>query len=147
MCRIHSTKLERLLLDFAALQATNGRLMKMQDWISKLDNFLKLSEKEILQGTGAVSRTQALEKANKEFQHYGAPLKTRIFCALSLCADDQKNITLIGSLNPARSPLMCVEYAQYTPLCSLVCRSVLNFITLSFHSYFKRMRAYVCMVC
>ena len=59
-----------LYLDFAELQATNGRLMKMQDWISKLDDFLKLSEKEILQGAGAVSHTQALEKANKEFQHY-----------------------------------------------------------------------------
>ena len=59
-----------LYLDFAELQATNGRLMKMQDWISKLDDFLKLSEKEILQGAGAVSRKQALEKATKEFQHY-----------------------------------------------------------------------------
>ena len=59
-----------LYLDFAELQATNGRLMKMQDWISKLDDFLKLSEKEILQNAGTVSREQALEKATKEFQKY-----------------------------------------------------------------------------
>ncbi|RLD57756.1 MAG: cell filamentation protein Fic, partial [Bacteroidetes bacterium] len=37
-----------LFLDFAELQATNGRLMKMADWIEKLESFLKISEKEIL---------------------------------------------------------------------------------------------------
>ena len=59
-----------LYLDFAELQATNGRLMKMQDWISKLDDFLKVSEKAILQNTGSVSHKQALEKAKKEFEMY-----------------------------------------------------------------------------
>ena len=29
-----------LYLDFAELQATNGSLMKMKDWIEKLDYFL-----------------------------------------------------------------------------------------------------------
>ena len=33
-----------MYLDFAELQTTNGRLMKMQDWIQKLDDFLKASE-------------------------------------------------------------------------------------------------------
>src|SRR3990172_1909948 len=33
-----------LYLDFAELQATNGRLMKMVEWVKKLDEFLKLSE-------------------------------------------------------------------------------------------------------
>lgn len=37
-----------LYLDFAELQATNNRLMKMADWIEKLDQFLKLSERELL---------------------------------------------------------------------------------------------------
>lgn len=35
-----------LYLDFAELQATNGRLMKMNDWIQKLDDFLKISERQ-----------------------------------------------------------------------------------------------------
>lgn len=34
-----------LYLDFAELQATNKRAMTMKDWIVKLDEFLKLSEK------------------------------------------------------------------------------------------------------
>lgn len=37
-----------MYLDFAELQATSGILMKMQDWIKKLDDFLKVSEKELL---------------------------------------------------------------------------------------------------
>jgi hypothetical protein len=59
-----------LYLDFAELQATNGRLMKMNDWIQKLDDFLKISEKEILKNSGTVSHNQAIEKANEEYKKY-----------------------------------------------------------------------------
>ena len=59
-----------LYLDFAELQATNGRLMKMQDWIEKLDDFLKISEKEILTNAGKVSHKQALEKAKREYAKF-----------------------------------------------------------------------------
>jgi hypothetical protein len=41
-----------MYLDFAELQASSGRLMKMQDWIQKLDDFLKVSEKELLKNAG-----------------------------------------------------------------------------------------------
>jgi len=59
-----------LYLDFAELQATNGRLMKMQDWINKLDDFLKISEKEILNNAGKISHEQALRKAKLEYEEY-----------------------------------------------------------------------------
>lgn len=59
-----------LYLDFAELQATNGRLMKMKDWIEKLDQFLKLSERELLTHAGKVSAEQAIEKAEEEFKKY-----------------------------------------------------------------------------
>jgi hypothetical protein len=59
-----------LYLDFAELQATNGRLMKMADWITKLDDFLKLSEREILTNAGKVSAEQAAQKAEKELEEY-----------------------------------------------------------------------------
>ncbi len=59
-----------LYLDFAELQATNGRLMKMHDWIQKLDDFLKISEKELLKNAGTVSHRQAIEKANEEYKKY-----------------------------------------------------------------------------
>ena len=54
-----------MYLDFAELQATNGRLMKMQDWIQKLDDFLRISEKELLSNSGNVSHQKALEKAKQ----------------------------------------------------------------------------------
>ncbi len=61
-----------LYLDFAELQATNGRLMKMKDWIAKLDDFLKLSEKELLTHAGNVSAETAAQKAEAEFDKYRA---------------------------------------------------------------------------
>lgn len=59
-----------MYLDFAELQATNGRLMKMYDWIKKLDDFLKISEKEILPNAGKTSHKQAIEKAKNEYEKY-----------------------------------------------------------------------------
>ena len=50
-----------MYLDFAELQATNGRLMKMQDWIDKLDDFLRISEKELLTNTGTISHNKPIE--------------------------------------------------------------------------------------
>lgn len=66
----HLNLIVSLYLDFAELQATNGRLMKMKDWIEKLDQFLKLSERELLTHAGKVSAEQAIEKAESEFKKY-----------------------------------------------------------------------------
>lgn len=59
-----------MYLDFAELQATNGRLMKMYDWIKKLDDFLRISEKEILTNTGKTSHKKAIDKAKAEYEKY-----------------------------------------------------------------------------
>jgi len=59
-----------MYLDFAELQATNGRLMKMWDWINKLDDFLKISEKGILTNAGKVSHKKAIKKAKSEYEEY-----------------------------------------------------------------------------
>ncbi len=59
-----------MYLDFAELQATNGRLMKMLDWIQKLDDFLKISEKELLTNAGIVSHQKAIGKAKFEYEKY-----------------------------------------------------------------------------
>jgi hypothetical protein len=61
-----------LYLDFAELQASNRRAMTMKEWVSKLDDFLKLSEKQILSGAGKVSKEKAEEKARKEYEKYRA---------------------------------------------------------------------------
>jgi len=59
-----------MYLDFAELQAMNGRLMKMQDWIQKLDDFLRISEKELLTNAGKVSHKKAIEEAKIEYEKY-----------------------------------------------------------------------------
>jgi hypothetical protein len=59
-----------LYLDFAELQATNERPMKMADWIKKLDQFLHLSEKKLLTNAGKISAEEAHQKAELEFGKY-----------------------------------------------------------------------------
>ena len=59
-----------LYLDFAELQATNERAMKMAEWVGKLDDFLKLSEKKLLLNAGKISAEKASEKAEGEFAKY-----------------------------------------------------------------------------
>ena len=59
-----------LYIDFAELQVTNGRLMKMQDWIKKLDEFLTISEKKLLHTAGTVSTKQAEALVLKEYEKY-----------------------------------------------------------------------------
>ncbi len=59
-----------LFLDFAELQASTGRLMKMADWIEKLDHFLQLSERDLITHLGKVSAEKSALKAEKEFEKY-----------------------------------------------------------------------------
>jgi len=42
----------------------------MRDWLRRIDGLLQLSEREILQDTGTVSRSDAIEKARSEFERY-----------------------------------------------------------------------------
>ena len=59
-----------MYLDFAELQALNRRPMHMRDWLTKLDDFLKLSGRDILTDAGKISHDQALEKAHAEYERY-----------------------------------------------------------------------------
>jgi len=57
-------------LEFAELQARGRRPMHMADWISKLDDFLRLSDREILRHAGAMSHEAAQLKAESELVAY-----------------------------------------------------------------------------
>ena len=59
-----------LYLDFAELQAQSHRPMYMKDWIQKLDDFLKLSGKELLTHVGTISAELAKQKANQEYDKF-----------------------------------------------------------------------------
>ncbi|HNQ72825.1 MAG TPA: virulence RhuM family protein [Verrucomicrobiota bacterium] len=56
-----------LYLDFAELQAKSRKLMTMRDWIAKLDDFLRLSDRQILTHAGKVSHEVAAAKAGAEY--------------------------------------------------------------------------------
>ncbi len=57
-------------LEFAELQAKNRRAMYMQEWINKLDDFLRLSEREILSHAGKITHDDAITLANIEFDKF-----------------------------------------------------------------------------
>ena len=57
-------------LEFAKLQAKGRKPMYMRDWIVKLDDFLNLSEQEILTHAGRINHETAVEKAETEYEQY-----------------------------------------------------------------------------
>lgn len=63
-------RIVNLYLDFAELQAKSRVPMYMKDWIQKLDDFLKLSGKELLNHAGCVSAEVAKLKANEEYDKF-----------------------------------------------------------------------------
>ena len=54
-------------LDFAELQARGHRPMHMADWIAKLDDFLRLGDREILMHAGSISHQLAEEHAYAQY--------------------------------------------------------------------------------
>lgn len=59
-----------LYLDFAELQALSRNPMYMKDWISKLDDFLRMASRDILSHAGKISHEEALDKARTEYAKY-----------------------------------------------------------------------------
>jgi hypothetical protein len=54
-------------LEFAELQALNRQPMTMAGWIAKLDDFLRLSGRELLTHGGRVSHADALQHAQQQY--------------------------------------------------------------------------------
>ncbi len=57
-------------IEFAELRALQRKVMTMRDWIDKLDEFLKLSEHELLNHAGKITAEQAKLKAELEYGRY-----------------------------------------------------------------------------
>ena len=57
-------------LEFAELQALNRQPMYMGDWAVKMDEFLRLSGRQLLDHAGSISHEEALEKARAEYEKY-----------------------------------------------------------------------------
>ena len=63
-------RIVEMYLNFAEMQAKNKKVMYQKDWIEKLNAFLTLNDREILQDKGRVSATIAKKLAETEFEKY-----------------------------------------------------------------------------
>ncbi len=63
-------RLVNIYLEFAEMRALERRPMYMKDWITKLDDFMRLSERDILTHAGKISNEAAIEHANAEFDKF-----------------------------------------------------------------------------
>jgi hypothetical protein len=57
-------------LDFAEFQARTRKAMYMRDWVKKLDDFLRLNDREVLRDLGKISSQIAKEKADREYDKF-----------------------------------------------------------------------------
>ena len=67
-----------LYLDFAEMQAEEHRPMYMKDWINILDDFLRISRKDILTHAGKISVKLAKEKADQEYDKFKERTKNNL---------------------------------------------------------------------
>ena len=63
-------RIVNLYIDYAELRAKEHKPMYMKDWIVKLDDFLRLSDREILTHAGSISAKLAKEKADEEYDKF-----------------------------------------------------------------------------
>ena len=94
-----------MYLDFAELQALSRKPMYMKDWIAKLDDFLRTSDRDILTHAGKISHQIALDKAKAEYTKYRqqlnelpSPVEKHFFEAI-------KEVKQIDSISPKKRKL------------------------------------------
>ena len=60
------------IADFSEDQATRRKQVFMRDWQTKLDEFLRFNDRNVLPDAGGVSKKAADEKARAEYEQYAA---------------------------------------------------------------------------
>ena len=63
-------KIVTAYLDIAEVHALNQEPMYMKDWLETIDDYLKMTRRDILTTKGRVTHKQALEKAHREYEKY-----------------------------------------------------------------------------
>lgn len=91
-------KIVTMYLDFAELQAERQIPMKMSDWISRLDAFLKFNQFDILKESGKISHEIAIKLVEKEYS------KFRIIQDRNFESDFEKQIKKVTLSKGTKSP-------------------------------------------
>ena len=63
-------KIVTAYLDIAEVHALNQEPMYMNDWLETIDDYLRMTRRDILTTKGKVTHQQALEKAHSEYEKY-----------------------------------------------------------------------------
>ena len=84
-----------LYIEYAELQALERKPMTMRDWVTKLDEFLKISGRKLLDHAGKISADDARVKAEVEYARYRALLDAqpqRVDVAFEMAAKELKKL-------------------------------------------------------
>ena len=65
-------KIVTAYLDIAEVRALNHEPMYMKDWLETIDDYLKMTRRDILTTKGQITHRQAIEKAHAEYEKYKA---------------------------------------------------------------------------
>ena len=63
-------KIVTAYLDIAEVHALNQEPMYMKDWLETINDYLKMTRRDILTSSGHISHKQAIEKAHAEYDKY-----------------------------------------------------------------------------
>ncbi len=93
-------KIVSAYLDVAEVRALNHEPMYMKDWLETIDDYLKMTRREILTTKGSITHKQAIEKAHTEYDKYkkkqdgllSPAEKDFIECLDSLIAIEEKHL-------------------------------------------------------
>jgi len=88
-----------IYLDFAESSAKRFKVVYMKDWIKKLDDFLRLDERNILEHAGKISHEKATEKANLEYDTYCQKQKNNLSIVEEHYLNEIENINKELNLN------------------------------------------------
>ncbi len=95
-----------LYIEYAELQALERKPMTMRDWITKLDEFLKISGRKLLDHGGKISADDAKAKAELEYARYRALLDAqpqRVDAEFEKAAKELKKLPRPRKAKPEKS--------------------------------------------
>ena len=93
-------KIVTAYLDIAEVHALNKEPMYMKNWLETIDDYLKMTRRDILTIRGRISHKQAIEKAHAEYDKYknGNKEKITLMASLLLSKNNNEKKEIIESL-------------------------------------------------
>ncbi len=98
-------RIVNLYIEYAELQALERKPMTMQDWITKLDEFLRISGRKLLDHAGTISADSAKTMAELEYARYRAQLDSqpqRVDVEFEKAAKELKKLPKPGKPRPSK---------------------------------------------